>query len=173
MKEFTFKLTADAKEYPSRFGGNEVVLNLPENLAEVRTRIADGVDQDAAIYGLCVGQGLRLTIQKRVKDVLGAEKTTLDGKEQATKDVDVPTMLAHAVREANAVKIGAPRAVGTSGKSSKAVAAAEAKAETATSALRDTYLSLPAAMRKTVRKDLLTRGVFTEEQLTEMDAAAK
>lgn len=172
MAEFNFKLKSDAKEYPSRFGGNEVTLTLPDDLAGIRARVQDGVDADKAIHGLCVGQGLRLTLQKKVKDFLSQDKVTLGGEELVAKDVDVPTMLEAARQAAEAFKIGAPRVAGQGGRQSARVAEAEAKAENATTALRDTYLAVPAAVRKNLRKDFLARGVFTEEQLAEMDAAA-
>lgn len=161
MSEFTFKLKSDAKEYPARFGGNEVKLTLPESLDGVRGMIEDGADQDAVILGLVIGQGLRLSKQKRVKDVLASD---------AVKDMDVPAAIAHARDQAESMKLGAPRAKGEGGRRSKRVAEAEAKAENATTALRETYKAVPAAVRKSLRADFLSRGVFTEEQLGEMDA---
>lgn len=163
-KEFIFKLSSTAKEYPARFGGHEVTLTLPETMDEVRGLVADGQDADAVVLGLITGQGLRLTKQKKVKDVLGSDDV---------KELSVEQAIAKARAEAESMKLGAPRAKGEGGRRSKRVAEAEAKAETATSALRETYLAVPAAVRKNLRKQLLAQGVFTEEQLDELDQQAK
>lgn len=173
MAEFTFKLKSDATEYPSRFGGNEVKLTLPDTLDGVREMIQDGVDQDAVLLGLITGQGLRLSKQKKVKDVLGAEKYTgPDGVTHVMKDVGVAEALELARQAAENMRLAAPRAKGKGGRRSARVAEAEAKAESAASALRDTYMKVPASVRKGLRADLLARGMFTEEQLTAMDAEA-
>ncbi len=162
MAEFTFKLKSDSKEYPARFGGQEITLTLPETLDGVREMVEPGADTDAVLLGLITGQGLRLSKQKKVKDFLASD---------AAKEMDVPTALAEARRAAEEMKLGAPRKTGGGGKKSARVAEAEAKAENATAAVRDTYLAVPAPVRRTLRPSLVDR--FGEDVVAGWEAAAK
>lgn len=162
-KEVTFKLKKGT-EFNERFAGLEARYNVPETLEEVRALFDTSVtDVDAAIVAGFNGQGYSLGRQKRIKDILGSD---------AVKDMTPEEGVAFAAEKANAEKLGAPRTRGDGTKKDK-VAKAEAKAEAATTAARDMYLKMPAALRKQFRPTLLAQGTFTEAELDEMDKSAK
>jgi hypothetical protein len=165
MREKAFKLLDTGAEYPARFGGQEVILSYPTTREEVLARLEEGADAEKVLDGFIFGQGINLTIQKWFKDELNRLATGEGDSEKAARDGKSDAELIELARERVAErKFG-------NGKKSKAVQEAEAKADAAKGLLRETYLAVPPAVRKTLRPDLLNRGVFTEQELDEMDAA--
>ena len=172
MREKAFKLTDSGAEYPSRFGGQEVILTYPTTRDEVRERIEDGADPEKVMDGFVFGQGINLTIQKWFKDELNRVATSDTDEAKAAREGKTDAELIEMARKAVADrKFGEQRQRTGTGKKSKAVQEAEAKVDTAKEALRATYASVPKSVRKTLRDDLLNRGIFTEAELAEMDQA--
>ncbi len=162
MTETTFKL--DAKAISTRFQGQEVKLLIPSTRTEALAFVADSVgDEDARIVALANSQTVALSKQKKVKDVLGSD---------AVKDMDVPTALEYARKEAEALQIGAPRSRTGGGSAKVRAENAEKRVEAANGILRDSYLQAPKAFRKTLRDSLLAGEIFTAAELDEMDASA-
>lgn len=141
MTEVTYSLS-NTKQVPDRFrGDHELRYNLPSTVDEIRALVADGVDPDEVIVAGFNGQGYRLSIQKRIQDILSSD---------AVKDMTVEEGLAHAVKTATEEKLGKPAARGESKRGK--VAKAEARAEKATNTAAELYRILNAAQRKQVRK---------------------
>ena len=160
MTEVTYDLSK-TKEIPERFRSGEVKYNLPSTIEEIRGLVAEGVDADEVIVAGFNGQGYRLSIQKRIKDILASD---------AVKEMDGPAGIAHAVQVATSEKLGAPRARGTGGSKGK-VAQAEAKAASAVDTILDMYRQMPAALRKKFRPQILEKNPqVTAEQLDAVDA---
>jgi hypothetical protein len=160
MTEVTYDLSK-TKEVPERFRTAEVKFNLPSTVEEIRALVHEEANFDEVLVGYFNGQGYRLGVQKRIKDLLASKDWEgLDAEEGIRK----------AVEQATTEKLGAPRqraAGGTKGKVAKAEAAAE---QARTSAL-EMYKAMPQALRKKFRQQLLDAGTLTAEQLDEADAA--
>lgn len=172
MREKAFKLLDTGAEYPARFGGQEVILSYPTTREEVLARLEDGAEAEKVLDGFIFGQGINLTIQKWFKDELNRLATGEGETEKALRAGKTDAELIELARERVAErKFGEQRQRTGNGKKSKAVQEAEAKVDAAKDVLRGTYLSVPKAVRKTLRPDLLNRGIFTEQELDEMDAA--
>lgn len=169
MRQTTFKLNKGS-EYPERFKGHEVRLDVPETMDELRGFVAqDAPDADAAIVGAVNGQGLLLTMQKTVKSTLASDDV---------KELDVPAALEAARKAAQGTRIGAPRArgEGRASKVSKLTAEKEqlaSKVDAALEAVQNAYLTMPKGMRKSYGEQLVTAGVLTAEQVEELDNRGK
>lgn len=185
MAENTFK-TKKGTEFPERFAGAEIKYTtpdavegvstadlvtalqtgapLPENVRQTLLNLASRINPEADFAAVLVatfnGQGLNLSVQKRIKDELADEKH---------KDAETGAVLGAAGTVAEAFRLGMPRAKGTGGTSGK-VAKAEAKAEAAVNTALDMYRKLSPALRKQFRPQLLALGNVTEEQLDDVDA---
>lgn len=169
MAEHIFTCTDKGTEYPDRFAGHEVRYNVPEavpgdvnaTLANIQERIDGEADAADVLASYFNGYGLTYSVNGLIKRFLNSD--------EAAK-LDTDAAIAEATKRANEYRVGAPVKRSGGGKKSKAVQEAEAKVATQTNALRESYLAAPASVRKYLRGDLVARGIFTEEQLDEMDA---
>jgi hypothetical protein len=172
------------KEIADRFRNEAFNVNIPlpvvgetdeATLANLRAFVHPEATFRAVLVGKFNGQGIRLDIQKVVKEFLAPrdaeDKTTVevDGEQVPIRDAPVEEVLVAAQGVADGFRLGMPRAKGTGGSKGK-VAAAEAKvAKTANLAL-DMYRRLPVEMRAEYRDGLIETGQVTAEQLDEIDA---
>lgn len=180
---------AKTKEIADRFRG-ERTINVPlpvvakgadgksdldGTLRNLRAFVAEGADFAEVLVAKFVGQGIRLDIQKEVKEFLAPrdseDKETIDlgGEAVLVKDAPTEDVLAHAQVVANEAKVGAPRKRGTGAGKGK-VAAAEAKTAKTANVAVEMYRALPAALRAAYRDQLLGTGALTVEQLDAVDA---
>lgn len=172
-REKAFKLTDSGAEYPNRFGGQEVILSYPTTREEVRERIEEGADPEKVTDGFVFGQGINLTIQKWFKDELNRIATSDSDEAKAEREGKTDAELIELAR-ANVAerKFGVQRMRGEGGGSGKkAIAAAEAKVADSREAVKAAYGMVPKSVRKTMREDLINRGIFTEAEMDELDAA--
>lgn len=178
---FSLKAT---KEVADRFRGDFTILiplpvavkgNIEQTLANLAAFVAEGADLSEVLVGKFNGQGIRLDIQKEVKDFLAARPTddqeTIeeDGEQVLTRNARVETMLAAAQQVARDFRLGAPRKKGTGGAKGK-VAAAEAKAAKAVGTAVSMYAALSPELRTMYREQLLATGSVTAEELDAVDS---
>lgn len=181
---FTLKST---KEVADRFRGDHTILiplpvavagNLEGTLANLRAFVAEGADFAEVLVGKFTGQGIRLDIQKEVKDFLAprptddAETIDVDGEQVLTREAPVPAMLAAAQQVARDFRLGTPRKKGAGGAAKGKVAAAEAKAAKAVGTAVSMYAALSPELRAMYRDQLLATGSVTAEELDAVDSAA-
>ena len=172
MKQHTFTLKKGGKEFPDRFGGQELTYSYPDTLEEVYALIPDplpeGITREAIILSKILGQGIHLDIQKDGKDALNDE---------AVAQMDVAGGLAYAQNQMTTYRLPVPgtkRGEGKAGKVAKAEARAtkaEQDAEAAKQELREAYSLLPRNARAKFAANLVARGVFTQEEIAALDAA--
>lgn len=179
MKQHTFKLSDSGKEFPVRFGKQEVTYDYPADMAELRDLAEkaaathtpkEGEDKataDTILYGMATGQGYHLNRQKAIKDELA--------NDEANKDLTVEQAIARAVKETAAPEVGCPvpgtrRGEGKGTKLARAEAGrvkAEQKADAALDAALLAYKQLPKNLRAQYGATLVERGLATQEQLDE------
>lgn len=171
-REKAFKLTDSGAEYPSRFGGQEVILSYPTTREEVIARLEDGTDPEKVLDGFIFGQGINLTIQKWFKDELNRIATSETDEAKAARDGKSDAELIELARTSVADrKFGVQRTRGEGGGVKAKVAAAEAKVADSREAVKAAYGMVPKSVRKTMREDLINRGIFTVAEMDELDAA--
>jgi hypothetical protein len=194
---FSLKVT---KEVADRFRGDHTVsIPLPVAAPDALTAgqfLADGVLSDGltqtllnlaafvapeanfaeVLVGKFNGQGIRLDIQKEVKDFLAprptddTETVEENGEQVLTRNASVETMLAAAQQVARDFRLGTPRKKGTGAAKGK-VAAAEAKAAKAIGTAVSMYAALPVELRAMYREQLIATGSVTAEELDAVDAS--
>lgn len=179
---FSLKST---KEVADRFRGDHTILiplpvavkgDINRTLANLSAFIAEGADLSEVLVGKFNGQGIRLDIQKEVKDFLAPRPTDdeetveEDGEQVLTRNARVETMLAAAQQVARDFRLGTPRKKGTGGAKGK-VAAAEAKAAKAVGTAVSMYAALSPELRAMYREQLLATGSVTAEELDAVDNA--
>lgn len=171
-REKAFKLTDSGAEYPNRFGGQEVILSYPTTREEVIARLEDGTDPEKVLDGFIFGQGINLTIQKWFKDELNRLATSDTDEAKAAREGKTDAELIELAR-ANVAerKFGVQRTRTGTGTGKKALAEAEAKVADSREAVKAAYGMVPKSVRKTMREDLINRGIFTEAEMDELDAA--
>lgn len=178
---FSLKST---KEIADRFRGENVVQiplpvavkgDLEKTLQNLRAFVAEDADFAEVLAGKVTGQGLRLDIQKEVKDFLGARPTDdtetieVDGEQVLIRTAPVEAVLAAAQQVAMDYRLGTPRKKGTGGAKGK-VAQAEAKAAKVANTAVEMYKQLPAEIRAQYRDSLIATGSVTAEELDAVDA---
>lgn len=177
-----FKLSK-TKEIADRYRGDHTV-NIPlpvavkgdidATLKNFAAFVAEGADLSEVLVGKVNGQGIRLDIQKEVKDFLAprgtddGETIEVDGEQVLVREAPVEAVLAHAQTVAMDFRLGAPRKRG-SGAAKGKVAQAEAKAAKAVSTAVEMYKALPAELRAQYREALLATGNVTAEELDAVD----
>lgn len=177
-----FKLSK-TKEIADRYRGDHTV-NIPlpvavpgdldATLANLRAFVSPEADFAEVLVAKFNGQGLRLDLQKSVKEFLAprgtddTETIEVDGEQVLVREAPVEAVLAHAQQVANDERLGAPRKRGTA-KAGGKVAQAEAKAAKAVSTAVEMYRALPAELRAQYREALLATGNVTEEELDSID----
>jgi hypothetical protein len=133
-----------------------------QTLLSVAERFAPDADFAEVLIAKINGQGLRLDVQKTIKDYLSDTNA-------AHKELTLEEALAAATQVAADYRAGTPRAKGE-GKSSK-VAKAEARASAAVNTALDMYKNLDGALRAQYRPMLISGGMATAEELDEIDSA--
>lgn len=163
-------LKSTGTEYPARFGGLSIeypiLQAVPKDVhatvdAFVRDFVAPDVEDPAVVVAEYLnGYGLTYRRNGVVKRVLS----------QAKPDEDAETVLARALEQVQADRIGTPRAKGEGGGGK--VAKAEAKATAAVNTTLEMYRQLRPADRKRMRDMILASGAVTAEQLDAIDNEA-
>ena len=182
MKQHTFELSDSGKEFPARFGGQSITYDYPDSWQELLdTQMPEGVSADsdegkAVLLNAVMSQSHHLNKQKAAKAFLGAEVGEKDNKRyKYGSEGEIADLIVQATKIANDTKLpkpGAARGEGVTTKLAKSEASravAEKKAEQATASIREMYLKLPRNARGAFGADLVERGVFTQEELDELN----
>lgn len=172
-----FKL-AKTKEIADRFRGDHTV-NIPlpvavkgdvdATLRNLRAFVSPEADFAEVLVAKFNGQGLRLDLQKSVKEFLAGLNDKAPWRALAEGEASTEEILAAAQQEVNNERLGAVRKRGTSGGAGK-VAQAEAKAAKTINTAVQMYRDLPAAIRANYRQALIDTGSLTVEELDAVDA---
>lgn len=187
MAQRTFTTTDTGKEYPARFGGMVFTYEVPDavrgdldaTLDALRAIVHPEADFATVLVQRVNGQGYDLEVQKRIKAFLGKEEGEKNAKMSVWRDKSVEEVYEAARAfvasdECRLLREPPVAGEGTGGKTAKLAAerdAAKQEAQAFADSVKMTYLMVPAAHRRTIRKQLLEKGApFTEELLASWDA---
>lgn len=164
--EETFSL-AKTNEIQARFRGDHqlryhlpvaVAGNIEATLANLRAFVSPEADFATVLVDKFTGQGLRLDVQKRGKDLLGKQAkddTTLEGVQQ----------------EMLAFRLGQPRPKSERKAREGKVAAAEARTAQVANTALEMFRKLTPRQQKEFAPGLVATGAVTQEQVDEILAA--
>jgi hypothetical protein len=152
---------AKTSEIADRFKGEHTIsYHLPvavpndveATLANIRAFVSPEADFATVLVEKFNGQGLRLDVQKRIKDLLSVkagDSASLESAQEA----------------ALAFRLGQPRARRESAKREGRVAQAEAKVKATVSTALEMFKALPRAQQKVFGPQLVATGGISQEEL--------